>query len=640
VVPLLANISLEKRIPLFAGIALVVILTTFTLVGLQAVNDSREQALQERLVSAKMIASHLDLTLSHVLRMLGVTSDLLTPALEQNDLVRAGEILNNAYEQLGIFKHNLFLLDRDGSVLLIVSGPASLCVGSNISGQPFISQAMRSSGPLVAEQQCYLSDGTSIVCVASPIKDSAGEIIGLVAGSVDIADPGIGGFVNTFRLGETGYAQIVDASGAVLANTPRDMPAGEIDHQGRLAGLIEAKEAVVAGCHNCHKTEDAVERQRDILAFAPLNAAKWGVTIRQSEKEVFAQARDLQRKFGYLAILSILAVVVLVWTFTRSITSPLSSITLAAERMASGNLSHGVSFASKDEIGRLSRAFERMRIQLKTYLDQISEWNKQLEERVRQRTVALEESRAEITGLYEELRNKEQVRRELLGRIISVQEEERKRIARELHDETSQALTALAVGLDTAVGPASAEIGEVKRRIEGLRPLLIETLEEVHNLIFDLRPSSLDDLGLVAALQSYAESRLEGIGIKVNFQSDSLEQRLPAHAESALFRIVQEAMTNVVKHAEADNVTVSLRFADEDICATVTDDGRGFDTTQVLGTNGGRHGFGLLGISERVSLLGGQFSVDSAPGQGTRIDVRIPLDEKGNGYGRDKGSAG
>jgi len=621
----LRDLSLEKRIPLFAGIALVVILTIFTLLGLQAVSDSRNQALQERLVTARMIASHIDLTLSHVLRMLDMTAKQLAPDLDPLNIEREDAILASAYQQLGTFKHNLFLLDRKGNVLSIASGPESLRVGDNISSQPFVSGMMTASGPAISSVQCYLPDGTAIVCVAAPIKNTQGDVLGLLVGSIDVADPGIGGFVKSFQSGKTGYAVILEANGVILADTTDLGVSRKDDHSERMASLIQNKTSVVATCHNCHDSSGSRAVENEILAFAPISVTDWGVAIRQSEEEAFAPAFELGRKLGYLTLISVLAVVLLVWVFARSITNPLGSMTRAAERIAYGDLSHGVNFPGKDEIGRLSRAFEAMRVQLKDSLEQIRDWNKELERHVRQRTEALEASRGETSRLYLELQQKEQALRELLRKMISVQEEERRRIARELHDETSQTLTALAVGLGTAASLPGATVDDMKVRVEALRQLVVDTLDEVHKLIFDLRPSSLDDLGLVAALQSYAESRLEGIGVKVQFQADGIEDRLPLEMESALFRIVQEALTNVAKHAEANCVLVRIQLRGEEVYISIEDDGRGFAVDQALRPNGDRRGFGLLGMSERVALLRGELAISSHSGGGTRIEAHIPV---------------
>ncbi|MBI2955418.1 MAG: HAMP domain-containing protein [Chloroflexi bacterium] len=637
---LLTNFSLEKRIPLFAGGTLLIFLTAFTLLGLQAVNESRHQALQERIETAQMMAHHVDLTLGQALRTLEITAALLAPGLEDDDDEPEKAILANAYRQMGIFKHNFFVLDHQQNLLWSVARVEPARVGDDASRHSFIDQVFESGVSSVCDVQCYLPDGTSVVCLAAPIKDSNGQIIGLIAGSIDVADPGIGGFVDTLKLGKTGYAQIVDANGTVLA-TPigQDSPRAS-SHSERFTQLIGEKRTSVATCHSCHESRGVSERRQDILAFAPTSIANWGVAIHQSEEEAFAQARELERKLVYLTLLSVIGAVFFVWVFTRSITRPLGQMTLAAEHIASGDLSRGISLPTRDEVGRLSRAFETMRIRLKTSLDEIRDWNRELEERVHQRTIALEESKREATRLYEELQRKEEVRRELLRKLITVQEEERRRIARELHDETSQALTALTVGLGTAANSTFANAEDIKRHIEALRPLVIETLDGVHRLIFDLRPSSLDDLGLVAALQTYAQSRLEDIGIKVRFQVDGLEERLPPQLETALFRIVQEAMTNIAKHAEADQVTVSLKLRDGEVSASVEDDGRGFDVDRVFQAQGKERGFGLLGMSERVALLRGEMVLTSRPGRGTRIDVRLPLDERGDNNGADKSSAG
>ena len=236
-------------------------------------------------------------------------------------------------------------------------------------------------------------------------------------------------------------------------------------------------------------------------------------------------------------------------------------------------------------------------------------------------SVAVEKAR-----LYEELQRKEKLRGELLQKVISAQEEERKRIARELHDETSQALAALAVAVETAVSQAAGG-GDVGESLARMKILALGSLEEVHRLIFDLRPTLLDDLGLIAALRWYAESRLGGIGMKVRLEVVGEERRLGQLIETTLYRVVQEAINNVANHSGAQSFTATLVLDPKSLTLTMVDDGWGFDQAELGRSLDPKRGLGLLGMEERVELLGGTFSVYSGVGLGTRIDLEVPLKE-------------
>ncbi len=230
--------------------------------------------------------------------------------------------------------------------------------------------------------------------------------------------------------------------------------------------------------------------------------------------------------------------------------------------------------------------------------------------------------------LFEALQQQERTRAELLHRAITAQEDERMRIARELHDETSQSLTALIVGLDTArmtLGPGAGRTGEY---LQNARQITKRMLEDIRRLISDLRPTLLDDMGLLPAIAWYGEKRLKPAGIALHLDKTALPERLPSEMETVLFRVVQEALTNVVRHAGATIVDVRLANADGFLTMRVADNGQGFDLAPNWADSGGK-GFGLRGMRERVRILGGDFALQTAAGQGTTITVRVPMPRKG-----------
>ncbi len=218
------------------------------------------------------------------------------------------------------------------------------------------------------------------------------------------------------------------------------------------------------------------------------------------------------------------------------------------------------------------------------------------------------------------------------SKILSSLEDERKRIARELHDDTGQALTTLALNLEL-VGrelPPGAEAA--RQRLEAVRELASNMIDNIRNLISDLRPSVLDDLGLVPALRWYIKRTLQPIGITVTFDARNLEERLPSDIETALFRIVQEALTNVMKHAHATRVDVMIERTDGHVVASVDDNGQGFDPTPTPRWNAEGRGLGLFGMHERAMLLAGTVTINSRRGAGTHVyvDIPIPKEAKGN----------
>jgi signal transduction histidine kinase len=239
----------------------------------------------------------------------------------------------------------------------------------------------------------------------------------------------------------------------------------------------------------------------------------------------------------------------------------------------------------------------------------------------------------ENATLYEELRKEEMFRRQLLDRLITVQEEERKRIALELHDQTGQPLTSLIMTLGMLGEAESISGAEVRAQAQYLRETAAQVMKEVHDLALELRPSVLDDLGLLAALRHLHKGYQDRFHMPVDLQVLGLgDERLPSEVETALYRIVQEALTNVAKHAQAETVSVVLEKRDASVRLIIEDDGRGFDVNSVLGSRreykptDGR--LGLYGMRERAALLGGTLTIESTPGMGTTIFVDVPLGKR------------
>ena len=213
----------------------------------------------------------------------------------------------------------------------------------------------------------------------------------------------------------------------------------------------------------------------------------------------------------------------------------------------------------------------------------------------------------------------ERVSRDAVRRVVEAQELERARLARELHDETGQALTSILLGLKALEERVGTDDGGAA--ITELRDLVVATLQDVRRLAVELRPAALDDFGLVPALERLRDTTTEQGRIAVELTSDLDDRRrLPAETETALYRIVQEALTNVLKHAEATRVTVRLKLHERFVELLVQDNGAGFDPNAVRDG-----GLGLVGMRERVALLGGRMMVDSSEGAGTMLKAEVPL---------------
>lgn len=249
-----------------------------------------------------------------------------------------------------------------------------------------------------------------------------------------------------------------------------------------------------------------------------------------------------------------------------------------------------------------------------------------LEKRVADRTAELARVNDALTAEVAGHKQAESARLELLGRLALAEEAERRRLARELHDQMGQHLTALSLGLKS-LRDSTADDSAARARLQQLQELADLMGREAHQLALDLRPTALDDLGLLTALTNYVESWAERSGLEADFHSTGLDgERLPPAVETALYRVAQEALTNVLKHARAHRVSVILRRAPHEIIAVIEDDGRGFNAAA---PGAGR--LGVLGMRERLALVGGALTLESNPGYGTTIFARVPMPPAGGG---------
>lgn len=351
-------------------------------------------------------------------------------------------------------------------------------------------------------------------------------------------------------------------------------------------------------CHTCH---DPTTRYNGVLIT--------DLSLSDMDERLNG---DLRRTLFSLAGVLLIGALMLGAVLNPLVMRRVERLTTVVRALDQGNMSERAEIESGDELGELAEAFNRMADGL--------EGKSRLENQVHQRTEELEQ-------LYKELREKEAVRARLLKQVIRVQEAERKRIARELHDEMAQSLTGLIMSLDSTKGVLGPDIAGVHEQLARTREISVRALQQTRHLILDLRPTMLDDLGLVPAIRWYAETRLGTTGALVSFQTEGKQRRLQPELETALFRIAQEAINNVAKHAAAAvHVRIHLTWGPQQVIVEVEDDGQGINLDDLYTQRGTGQGMGLLGMRERAEMFGGQLNIFAQPGQGTRIEARLPTD--------------
>jgi signal transduction histidine kinase len=782
----LRSISLFQRIFLMIVTSSVIMLVGFAILGIQAVNDSTERTLQERSTLAEAVAGRVDDRLNEAINEVQVMIE--SQHLDPSDPDQAVQQhnLTDIKMHLGDFADWVALVNVDRQFVTaypltddvkVFDFTNAKCVQYVFDNQhPVISCAFR------------LGSANPIVAMVVPIFKE-GKLNGLVFTALNLSSPQFTQILQPLGLGSSGYVEVIDNNGLILGSTRPELLWQQDDHQGQIAALIQRKTATVSTCHSCHTEGTTSSKSEDIMAFAPLTAAKWGVALRQSRNEAFTYSDTLQQRAIFLGAVAFLIVAITTWLMARQWVRPLQGLTQACDEIAQGNLAIKIPSNGVGEIQVLARAFDFMRQQLQASLAKIQGWTAELEERVRQRTKELENSQVQLVEanrelstlnaigdalvrsldlettldlalesvvrlgdvwgaticllkrndnqfvpiphhsihlngqcacewepvravipqtfreqqarviqvpimitadnkiemregvpthpvvcvplvgknrnlgmmilinpsghsfassevnlltsigvqigiavenalLFDTLREKEEARSELLRKVIVAQEDERRRIARELHDETSQALTALNVGLKTAIMAPASSPDDVKRRLAPLKTQASGMLEEIQRMIRDLRPSLLDDLGLVSAIDWYAEARLKTENIQVEWEIVGTERRLSPELETTLFRVAQEAISNIARHAHAENVSIVLGFEDKMVTLEVEDDGKGFVPGESLSAIRAGGAYGLLGMRERIGLLGGELLIESQIGEGTRIQVKIPSESR------------
>ncbi len=595
--------SIQARVVLLVGagiLAALAILGGTAWVGLERM-ASRLSA--ERLLLARSLAVHLDYLVQADMEVLQGVSAAPGLGLDPQSLQAAAPALREAYLRSSLVERVLLIAPTGEVVIREPDAPEAPSVGPD---RRDVEAALNSGRPAASNLEGR--DASRRLYLLVPMRNWRGEVFAVAAGEIDPKGVRLSAVLEPFQFIGPGSIDVLDGAGNTIASTDPSRRLLLRDDTPVMTTAIRERHAIAG-------PGTAADAQM-MLALAPLSAARWGVLIRQDESVAFAQARSVRYTIAWLGPLLLGLALLFAWGAARSVRRPIAVLTDSAERIAYGNLNQPIPDLGRDEIGRLARSFEQMRLALKGSLDHVERANQQLEQRVEERT-------RELKGLYEQLKERDLWREELLRKVISAQEDERKRLARELHDETSQTLSALAMKIETALAAWPAEAS--RQRLAEAKQLTIRTIEELHRLIFDLRPSVLDDLGLLSAIRWYAERHLEPRGIAVRCEFSGFGSRLMPELETALFRVTQEAITNIAKHSGADTVLIQCLQRDDHIWIEIEDDGKGFVPANLPPPAARERGLGLMGMRERVELFGGTLELDSAPGRGTRIAITVPV---------------
>lgn len=472
------------------------------------------------------------------------------------------------------------LLDVHGDV--IAGYPEPLDLGTdNFATEPFFQ-----AGRQLSQEQAFFYDvtpdgetGRHVVGLAMPLISDEDTFAGLLVTRLYLDQAHFGPHLQGLAADETWQAYLVDRVGRVIYHTKAESIGQDFSSRPEVVALHQHDEAAVG-------VFESAAGPRILAGYAPLGTTGWGVVISEPWSALTGPVRNALLYIGVTLVIGVVGLTLIVLWAVQRITNRLQVLAHQTSQVATGTYDEQVTLSRISELRELGMAFNAMVQQLASYRGALQEY---------------------------------------VASVTDSQEEERKRIARDLHDGTIQTLIAIGQRIELARDAlAEQSIEESRRQLTDLRTMVTETIDGIRQFTRDLRPLTLEDLGLIPALH-YLLSRLEqDEGIAVDLQIEGEAVGLSQDLEVSIYRIVQEALSNIRKHAQAAQVWVTVRFLPRQTIVEIRDNGIGFDVPKDTTDLARRGSFGLMGLEERAHLFGGDLILQSAPGQGAAVKVILP----------------
>jgi signal transduction histidine kinase len=509
----------------------------------------------------------------HSLELLRTDTHLFSPSAQD----RAAALAQQS-EIPGIFNAGIFIVDEQG-IVLHASRSDLPELSKNISTLQ-VFHAIRENRKPAFSGVTPLPGGGDVILIGVPHFDAAGDLRGAIIGALDLASAPLNEPILRITIGKDGFAYLVDGTGVIIAHPDPQQIGKDYSERPFVAGGVSGAER--------RSTWVSPTGERFVGADAAIENAGWVLVV----KEPWLSVTEITR-FNTLVIIgagliAMLFVSLLAWKSLRRVTVPIQEMVSQIDRIAAGDPLVPIQKSEILEVDRLRSAFDRMGAQIAAYR----------------------------TGL-----------RRYVGAITQSQEEERLRIARELHDETIQSLLAIARRMELHL--AGEQDHARAEQLEKINQLVNQSIQGIRQISKDLRPMALEDLGLVPAIQMLVRTAHEGDGAIPHARFEVVGEATSLHPEQelAIYRITQEALSNVRRHASATGVLVELAFTDKEVVLRIQDDGIGFSVPNSLTELVQTGSLGLMGIQERVWAAGGHLDIRSSPGSGSCVLVAIPVEK-------------
>ncbi len=538
----------------------------------QSLAESRDQELV--IIGAERLSRRME----NFMRSLSTLADQPEMQSGQVDiqkltLERGRELISDFVNRDG----GIIILDANGIVTVTKPFRPDL-LGQDFSQEPYFQEA-KALRPFTFSN-IIKEPGTNqdVIVIAVPITRADGLFEGVIAGRFYINYQGLGRDIEQLQVGEDGIAYLVDQNGRLIYH-PIDSFIGQDFSQREAVQRLQQgdREGAITS------TDEVTERTVEGYGVVPITG--WGLIIGEPWDQVVAPAVTSLRPVAIVLVIGLILVAGFVSVGVQRVTDPIQNLVMQTRQVTVGDYDAQVTLSRIKEIRELGTAFNEMVQQIRKY-------------------------RAGV--------------RQYVADITQTQEEERKRIARELHDDTVQSLIAIGQRLELLKGLLEEDPADARARLGEVRAMVTGAIASVRQFSRDLRPLTLEDLGLVAAMQYLVNQLSQSENIEATLEVNGEVDGLSSDMEVAIYRILQETLNNVRKHARASQVKVVAQFSKSQIKLTVRDNGRGFEVPEALTDFANDGNFGMMGLQERAQLFGGNLSVQSAPNQGTIIRMVMP----------------
>jgi signal transduction histidine kinase len=590
------RLSLRSRFVLFALLCLIPLLSVIYYVVQESLEESREKTIETEVAIAEVIAANVTLALDeHINVLIDIAS---TDAVRTLNADTAQSTVSQ-YLRARPGLYGIMLIGAEDRSVIVSSGnldPALLLPQI----QADIDSAFTGGEPIITGLiPNPATEGTNMVGLivpvrADPAEAEAGVPVGVLVGFLNVDRLGRS-FSSAFTIAQTDtLAAVVDGEQVIISQANTDQ-----SNEALINDLAAPIAAAVTGVRS-NLTYSSGGTQR-VAVFAPVeySGAEWAVVVSNPAPSVTGDSRDFVRQALLALALAVALTLLLATLFGELLSRAIRRLTGQAAAIAQGDYSKSVDVGGPGEIAGLSEAVGDMADRLTTQVRD------------------LDSARIDVAQHAERLRD-------LLRRTVRLQEDERRRIAGDIHDAVSPLITGAlyqtrALELGVSSNGAEPALADQEENLASISGLLERAMDELHSVIFALRPPDLDDLGVEAAIERYVQ-QIERNGLPCQFSVEGDPRRLSPEARLAIYRIVQEALHNALRHARADAAEVRMEWFEESLRVSIRDNGSGFDPETASNSTS----LGLLSMRERASSIGATFTIVSQPGDGTLVLIERP----------------